>query len=154
MPSLTKLSCVPIYEPLTKPPPCIITNTGSFSSLLFAGVVTLRYRQSSLMGMSPPLWFGSVCCGGRLPHESDLYTPSHGFLGTGAFQRRFPTGASAYGIFLYRAAPSCSTPSISPCVTVVRSIKASALEPITIAATTANKNFFIGFQVLVNYVIC
>ena len=50
MPSLTKLSCVPIYEPLTKPPPCIITNTGSFSSLLFAGVVTLRYRQSSLMG--------------------------------------------------------------------------------------------------------
>ena len=34
-----------------------------------------------------------------------LYTPVHGFFGTGAFQRRLPMGASAYGMFIYRAWP-------------------------------------------------
>ena len=42
MPSRTKLSCVPLYEPVKKPPPWMLTNTGSRSDLSLAGVDTLR----------------------------------------------------------------------------------------------------------------
>ena len=83
--------------------------TGSFSSAPFAGVQTLRYRQSSL-------WPGRVRGGWRGFAENNFvcFTPVHGCTGAGGLHRRSPIGGAANGMPRKTRSPSCCSPEIYP----------------------------------------
>src|SRR5215510_493139 len=92
--------------------------TGSDSLALFAGVHTLRYRQSSLTpsGARKSLAAAASCMQLNAKDEACL-TPVHGLTGCGAFQRSAPTGGAANGMALNDAMPSATTPATRPPVT-------------------------------------
>ena len=99
-------SRAPLYQgteplPLTNAPPWIQNSTGRAASSA-AGVNTLRYKQSSSVGMLLPLpprnasippsdWTELARC------FVQSSTPSHAATGDGALKRSGPTGGAAYG---------------------------------------------------------
>src|ERR1044071_755208 len=78
------------------PPPCSHTMTGAFLGA-GDGVHTLRYRQSSSL-LARFCSVALAICAQRLPNLVASIGAAHLSGGTGAFQRRLPTGGFAYGM--------------------------------------------------------
>src|SRR5262245_24781086 len=96
----SKIGCEP--APVTNPPPCIHTITGSRSAPDLAGVQILSVRQSSDdgglgagRGHGGPGWMASL-------------TSVHGGDGSGARHRNAPMGGAAYGMPLKAVTSSVS----------------------------------------------
>src|SRR5665647_2452985 len=90
--------------------------TGSFSSLVFAGVQTLRYRQSSLIfaGRPPDRESEVAGWGGTAENTFVSLTPSQGCTGAGGLHRRSPVGGAANGMPAKTRSPLCCMPETEP----------------------------------------
>src|SRR5262245_32073215 len=105
--------------------------TGSDSLALFAGVQTLRYRQSSLTPSGAlKIFAAAASCMQLRANEEACLTPVHGLTGCGAFQRSAPTGGAANGMPLNDEIPFVTTPATRPPVTSASRISALAGEAI------------------------
>ena len=104
--------------PHIRPPPLKYISTGRCSSIVFAGVHTLRYRQSSLIFLVPKFMSPKIfSCIGFGPYSLAWRTPCHFSTGCGAFQRRLPTGGAAKGMPLNVFTPDSFMPSSVPSAT-------------------------------------
>src|SRR3974390_2487957 len=81
------------------------------------GVQPVRYRQSS-SALAAVCRVGFAFCAQRFPNWVASRTPVHGSGGWGAFQRKGPTGAFAYGIPRYAKTAPSLRPRSGPLVTV------------------------------------
>src|SRR5258706_6602730 len=115
--------------------------TGRASPALFAGVHTLRYRQSSLISGGAPNSLANIgSCMQLAPKVDACFTPVHGGSGCGAFQRSGPTGGAANGIPLNKTMPFATAPATRPPVTSASrtsarapaATRSAAAHPITI----------------------
>src|SRR5215510_3452463 len=111
--------------------------TGILSPAVFAGVHTLRYRQSSLIPAGAPKIFANAAsCMQLTANVVACFTPVHDWIGCGAFHRSAPTGGAANGMPLKEAMPLVDVPATRPPVTSASLIWALAIEAHTSTTTT------------------
>src|ERR1700681_3606082 len=131
--------------------------TGSASPPVFAGVHTLRYRQSSLIsGGAPKIRAKVGSCMQLGPNVDACLTPVHGFTGWGARQRSAPTGGAANGMPLNDTMPFASTPATRPPVTSTSRTCAPAGGPshtMAAAHTTPIDSFFINNHLSLSWTV-
>src|ERR1022692_2625410 len=96
----------------------------------FDGVQTFKYRQSSLVSGPGPAPGALIPCTHEGPNLTACRTPSHFAAGSGARQRRSPTGGGANGM----PRETVKLPSTAPCTSPPSTFTAAGISSAQSAA--------------------